>query len=144
MDRGVRRHLFQDAFLEESNQATQPLAGNGIDARLFLAGDAAHIVPPTGAKGLDLAVADVRVLVDGFERFYASGDTSLRDGYSEKCLRRVWRAEHFSWWMTSVLHHAAGDDAFARRLQRAQLEYVVRSRAASTRLAENYVGLPFD
>lgn len=112
--------------------------------RLFLAGDSAHIVPPTGAKGLNLAVADVRVLVAGLERFYASRNMDLLDGYSEKCLHRVWRAEHFSWWMTSMLHHAAGEDAFQQRLQRAQLEYVTRSRAAATSLAENYVGLPFE
>ena len=112
--------------------------------RMFLAGDAAHIVPPTGAKGLNLAVADVRVLVEGLERFYTTGNMDLLDGYSEKCLRRVWRAEHFSWWMTSMLHHAVGEDAFQQRLQRAQLEYVVRSRAAGLSLAENYVGLPFE
>lgn len=112
--------------------------------RMFLAGDAAHIVPPTGAKGLNLAVADVRVLVEGLERFYTTGNMDLLDGYSEKSLRRVWRAEHFSWWMTSMLHHAVGEDAFQQRLQRAQLEYVVRSRAAALSLAENYVGLPFE
>jgi p-hydroxybenzoate 3-monooxygenase len=112
--------------------------------RLFLAGDAAHIVPPTGAKGLNLAVADVRVLVAALERFYRDGREDLLQGYSEKCLRRVWRAEHFSWWMTSMLHYAAGDDAFAQRLQRAQLDYVVSSRAAAKSLAENYTGLPYE
>jgi p-hydroxybenzoate 3-monooxygenase len=112
--------------------------------RLFLAGDAAHIVPPTGAKGLNLAAADVRVLTRALAEFYASGRTDLLDGYSETCLRRIWRAEHFSWWMTTMLHHAAGDDAFQRRLQRAQLDYVVSSRAAATSLAENYVGMPYD
>ena len=112
--------------------------------RLFLAGDAAHIVPPTGAKGLNLAVADVRVLVKALAAHYATGDMSLLDGYSARCLRRVWRAEHFSWFMTSMLHHAAGEDAFQQRLQRSQLEYVVGSRAAASSLAENYVGLPFD
>ena len=112
--------------------------------RLFLAGDAAHIVPPTGAKGLNLAVADVRVLVQALTRYYTTGSREALDGYSQKCLRRVWRAEHFSWFMTSMLHHAAGEDAFQQRLQRSQLEYVVSSRAAATSLAENYVGLPFD
>ncbi len=112
--------------------------------RLFLAGDAAHIVPPTGAKGLNLAVADVRVLVQALERYYATRSTELLDGYSERCLRRVWRAEHFSWFMTSMLHHASGEDAFQQRLQRAQLDYVVSSRAAAASLAENYVGLPFE
>ena len=112
--------------------------------RLFLAGDAAHIVPPTGAKGLNLAVADVRALTRALVEFYGSGRTDLLEGYSAKCLRRVWRAEHFSWWMTTMLHHAAGEDTFQQHLQRSQLDYVVSSRAAATSLAENYVGLPFE
>jgi p-hydroxybenzoate 3-monooxygenase len=110
--------------------------------RLFLAGDAAHIVPPTGAKGLNLAVADVRVLAAALARFYASGSTDLLDGYSASCLRRVWRVQHFSWWMTSMLHRATDEDAYQHRLQLAQLEYVVRSTPAATTLAENYVGMP--
>jgi p-hydroxybenzoate 3-monooxygenase len=112
--------------------------------RLFLAGDAAHIVPPTGAKGMNLAVADVRVLARALARWYASGEEDGLDAYSATCLRRVWRAEHFSWWMTSMLHLDPGGDRFHRRLQLAQLEYVVTSRAAATSLAENYVGLPFE
>jgi p-hydroxybenzoate 3-monooxygenase len=112
--------------------------------RLFLAGDAAHIVPPTGAKGLNLAVADVRVLAEALAAFYASGRTDLLDGYSARCLRRVWRVQHFSWWMTSMLHQDPGADPYQHRLRLAQLEYVVRSRAAGVTLAENYVGLPLD
>jgi len=112
--------------------------------RLFLAGDAAHIVPPTGAKGLNLAVADVRVLAHVLSRFYREADASALDAYSPLCLRRVWRAEHFSWWMTAMLHRFPDDDSFHRRLQRAQLEYVVSSRAAAASLAENYVGLPYE
>jgi p-hydroxybenzoate 3-monooxygenase len=108
--------------------------------RLYLAGDAAHIVPPTGAKGLNLAAADVRVLADALAHWYGEGDASLLDAYSETCLRRVWRAEHFSWWMTSMLHRH-GDDPFEGRLQLSQLEYVCSSLAAATSLAENYVGL---
>ena len=108
--------------------------------RLYLAGDAAHIVPPTGAKGLNLAAADVRVLADALAHWYRSGDASLLDAYSETCLRRVWRAEHFSWWMTSMLHRH-GDDPFEGRLQLSQLEYVCSSPAAAASLAENYVGL---
>jgi p-hydroxybenzoate 3-monooxygenase len=109
--------------------------------RLFLAGDAAHIVPPTGAKGLNLAVADVRVLAEALEAFFARGDETGLDAYSDTALRRVWRAEHFSWWMTSMLHRAPDPDPFAAGLQRAQLEYVTSSEAAATTLAENYVGL---
>jgi p-hydroxybenzoate 3-monooxygenase len=108
--------------------------------RLFLAGDAAHIVPPTGAKGLNLAIADVRALAEALVDFYRGGDTAGLDAYSDTCLRRVWRAQHFSWWMTSMLHFAEGDP-FGARLMRSQLEYVVRSEAAATTLAENYVGL---
>jgi p-hydroxybenzoate 3-monooxygenase len=111
--------------------------------RLFLAGDAAHIVPPTGAKGMNLAIADVRVLARAAEAFFADGRTDLLDAYSDTCLRRVWRAEHFSWWMTSMLHLDPGGDPFDRRLQLSQLRYTATSEAALTSLAENYVGLPF-
>jgi p-hydroxybenzoate 3-monooxygenase len=109
--------------------------------RLFLAGDAVHIVPPTGAKGLNLAVADVRVLATALAHFYDSGDTAPLARYTETCLRRVWRTQYFSWWMTSMLHRIPGDeDGFQSRLQRAQLEYVCSSEAAARSLAENYVG----
>jgi p-hydroxybenzoate 3-monooxygenase len=111
--------------------------------RLFLAGDAAHIVPATGAKGMNLAIADVRVLANALAAFFDAGRTDLLEGYSEACLRRVWRAQRFSWWMTSLMHRFEGDP-FARELQRAELDYLVSSRAAATALAENYVGLPFD
>ena len=111
--------------------------------RLFLAGDAAHIVPPTGAKGMNLALADVRVLAQAATEFFKTGKREWLDAYSATCLKRVWRAEHFSWWMTSMLHRFPSDDVFQQRLQRSQLEYVVGSRAAAASLAENYVGLPF-
>jgi p-hydroxybenzoate 3-monooxygenase len=111
--------------------------------RLFLAGDAAHIVPPTGAKGMNLALADVRVLAQAATAYFKTGKSELLDAYSATCLKRVWRAEHFSWWMTSMLHRFPSDDVFQQRLQRSQLEYVVGSRAAAASLAENYVGLPF-
>lgn len=109
--------------------------------RLFLAGDSAHIVPPTGAKGLNLAVNDVRLLAAALREFYDSGDTSALDGYSSTALRRVWRAQDFSNYMTQLLHDLGGGD-FERQLQLARLRYVTRSEAAATSLAENYVGLP--
>ncbi len=110
--------------------------------RLFLAGDSAHIVPPTGAKGMNLAVADVHVLCRALTAFFKSRREDLLAAYSQTCLKRVWRAEHFSWWMTSMLHRFPGDDGFGHRLQRSQLDYVVGSRSAAASLAENYVGLP--
>ena len=109
--------------------------------RLFLAGDAAHIVPPTGAKGLNLAVHDVSVLAEAIIAWYRNGDESLLRSYSDTCLRRVWRVQHFSWWMTSMLHRSPDADPFEERLQRAQLAYVCHSEAAARTLAENYVGL---
>ncbi len=111
---------------------------------LFLAGDAAHIVPPTGAKGLNLAVADVTLLADALVDHFGSGSSTGLDEYPARCLRRVWRAQHFSWWMTSMLHVDSGEDGYGRRLQRSQLEYVCSSTAAATSLAENYVGLPLE
>jgi len=109
---------------------------------LFLAGDAAHIVPPTGAKGLNLAVADVRVLSDALIEYFATGRRDGLDQYSTMALERVWAAEHFSWWMTSMLHRYDDRDPFQQRLQFAQLQQVARSLAFQTALAENYVGLP--
>jgi p-hydroxybenzoate 3-monooxygenase len=109
--------------------------------RLFLAGDAAHVVPPTGAKGMNLAIHDVKVLAEALAVWYDEGRPDLLEVYSATCLRRVWRAEHFSWWMTSMLHRFPDHDGFQQRLQVSQLRYTVGSRAASTSLAENYVGL---
>jgi p-hydroxybenzoate 3-monooxygenase len=109
--------------------------------RLYLAGDAGHIVPPTGAKGLNLAIADVRLLAEGLIGWYRTGTDELLEAYSANCLRRVWRAEHFSWWMTSMLHRLPGDDPFDLKLQLSQLRYVATSEAAARSLAENYVGL---
>ena len=110
--------------------------------RLYLAGDAAHIVPPTGAKGLNLAVADVRVLARALVAWLRRGDDSGLVAYSDICLRRVWRVQRFSWWMTSMLHKIPDEDEIEARLQLAELEYVTSSRAAMTMLAENYTGLP--
>jgi p-hydroxybenzoate 3-monooxygenase len=111
--------------------------------RLFLAGDAAHIVPPTGAKGLNLAVSDVRLLARALDRFYTTGKQDGLNDYTTTALKRIWRAEHFSWWMTSLLHTFKEASSFEQQLQRAELDYVVSSRAAATALAENYVGLAF-
>ena len=112
--------------------------------KLFLAGDAAHIVPATGAKGLNLAVADVRILSEALAEFYKSGKTRLLERYSETCLRRVWKAQRFSWWMTTMLHKFDTDNPFDQRRRVAELDYLTSSRAAMTSLAENYVGLPWD
>lgn len=112
--------------------------------RLFLAGDSAHIVPPTGAKGMNLAIGDVRVLAQGFERHYLHGDSYGLDHYSETVLRRVWKCERFSAYMTRMLHRFDDHSPFHRRIQLAELDYVTSSRAAAEALAENYVGLPFD
>jgi len=111
---------------------------------LFLAGDAAHIVPPTGAKGLNLAVADVRLLARGLIERYRHGITAGIDNYSRRCLERVWKAVRFSWWMTTLMHRFPDTGGFGQRVQEAELSYLVNSAAASGALAENYVGLPFD
>jgi p-hydroxybenzoate 3-monooxygenase len=112
--------------------------------RLFLAGDSAHIVPPTGAKGLNLAVADVQILARALKQFYSTGSRDLLDSYSEVCLRRVWKVQRFSWWMTSMLHRFPDENSFDHRRQLAELDYVTSSRAAAKSLAENYVGLPLE
>jgi len=111
--------------------------------RLFLAGDAAHIVPPTGAKGLNLAASDVHYLSRALIEFFRDRSTAALDGYSERALRRIWKAERFSWWMTSILHRFPDTGDFGQKIQEAELAYLASSRAASTAMAENYVGLPY-
>jgi p-hydroxybenzoate 3-monooxygenase len=111
---------------------------------LFLAGDAAHIVPPTGAKGLNLAASDVGYLWNALADFYNDQSRAGIDTYSDRCLRRVWRAERFSWWFTSLMHHFPETGAFGQKMQEAELDYLVNSEAASRSLAENYVGLPMN
>lgn len=111
--------------------------------RLFLAGDAAHIVPPTGAKGLNLAASDVHYLSEALIEYFSERSEAGIDAYSARALARVWKAERFSWWLTSLMHHFPQDSAFARRIQRAELDYLVSSDHAMAALAENYVGLPY-
>lgn len=137
--------LKQGAILQKGITPMRSFVAEPMQCgKLFLAGDAAHIVPPTGAKGLNLAAADVRVLSLALAEFYQTGKMERLYQYSAVCLKRVWRAEHFSWWMTSLLHRFPDATPFQRRLQLAELEYVTHSRAAAAVLAENYVGLPFD
>jgi p-hydroxybenzoate 3-monooxygenase len=112
--------------------------------RLFLAGDAAHIVPPTGAKGLNLAASDVHYLSSALIEHYAERSDAGIDGYSDTCLRRVWKASRFSWWFTSLMHQFPDSGPIGHKLQQAELDYLVHSQAASTAVAENYVGLPFE
>ncbi len=138
-------HLNQGPILQKGVTAMRSFVCEPMQyGRLFLAGDAAHIVPPTGAKGLNLAAADVRILASAIIRWYRNNASDLSERYSEICLRRVWRVQHFSWWMTSLLHRFDSADGFDHRRQLAELEQVVNSKAAATTLAENYTGLPFD
>ena len=112
--------------------------------RLFLAGDAAHIVPPTGAKGLNLAASDVKYLSTAFIEHYKENSNAGIDHYSQRALARIWRAERFSWWLTTLMHRFPESGAFGQRMQEAELDYLVKSQALSTSLSENYVGLPLD
>jgi p-hydroxybenzoate 3-monooxygenase len=130
--------VLQKSVTPMRSFVTEPMSSG----RLFLAGDAAHIVPPTGAKGMNLAIADVRVLGQALERYYRSGNEEALRAYSATCLQRVWKVQRFSWWMTALLHRFDTDNAFDQRRQLAELEYIVSSRAAAQTLAENYVGLP--
>jgi len=143
LDPQARDHLVTGPSLEKSIAPLRSFVAEPMRfGRLFLAGDAAHIVPPTGAKGLNLAASDVKYLSAAFiEHYQGKSDTGI-DHYSEKCLRRVWKAERFSWWFTSLMHRFPETGEFGQKLQEAELDYLVGSRAASTALAENYVGLP--
>jgi p-hydroxybenzoate 3-monooxygenase len=137
------RRLTEGPILQKGVTGMRSFVAEPMQSgRMYLAGDAAHIVPPTGAKGLNLAVADVRVLADAFADFYASGNLQLLDRYSETCLRRVWLVQRFSLWMTGMLHQFPGNDKFEERRQLAELDYLTTSSAAAQTFAENYVGLP--
>jgi len=145
LDPAAAARLVQGPSIEKSiaplrSFVTEPMRFG----RLFLAGDAAHIVPPTGAKGLNLAAADVRYLARGLLGHYRDGASEGLDRYSERCLRRVWKAVRFSWWFTTLMHRFPDTGAFGQRIREAELDYLVGSAAASTALAENYVGLPFE
>ncbi len=132
--------IFQKGVTPMRSYVAEPMR----HGRLFLAGDSAHIVPPTGAKGLNLAAADVVVLAKALGQFYKSNSAQGLDQYSDICLRRVWKAQRFSWWMTQTLHRAPDESPFDHRRQIADLDYITGSRAAMTSMAENYVGLPMD
>ena len=136
----ARGEVFQKGVTPMRSFVAEPMQYG----RLFLAGDAAHIVPPTGAKGMNLAAADVRVLSMALNEFYRSGGTRRLERYSQLCLRRIWKAQRFSWWMTSMLHRFQEHTPFELRVQQAELDYVCGSPIASKSLAENYVGLPFE
>jgi p-hydroxybenzoate 3-monooxygenase len=132
--------IFQKGITAMTSSVVEPMQYG----RLFIAGDAAHIVPPTGAKGMNLAIADVRVLARALRRHYKSGNGDLLRDYSKVCLRRVWKVQRFSWWMTALLHRFPDDNEFDQRRQLAELDYVTSSQAAARTLAENYVGLPME
>jgi p-hydroxybenzoate 3-monooxygenase len=136
----VRGPSFEKSIAPLRSLVTEPMRYG----RLFLAGDAAHIVPPTGAKGLNLAVSDVIMLSEAFARYFASGSEAALDRYSQRALARVWKAERFSWWFTSLTHRFPQMDAFDRRIQTAELAYMRSSPRAQAAFAENYVGLPLE
>jgi p-hydroxybenzoate 3-monooxygenase len=136
------RQIVDGKIFQKNIVAMRSFVSNTMQhGRLFLAGDAAHIVPPTGAKGMNLAVADVRVLTQALNAYYVENRTDLLDSYSATALKRIWRAEHFSYWMTTMMHRIEGASPFEQQLQVAELEYVTTSRAAATAMAENYVGV---
>ena len=143
LDPAARERLITGPSIEKSIAPLRSFVAEPMRfGRLFLAGDAAHIVPPTGAKGLNLAATDVKYLSSAFIEHYRDRNSEGIDRYSEMCLRRVWKAERFSWWFTSLMHKFPEAGEFGQKVQEAELDYLVNSRAASTSLAENYVGLP--
>ncbi len=145
LDPEAREHLVTGPSIEKSIAPLRSFVAEPMRfGRLFLAGDAAHIVPPTGAKGLNLAASDVKYLSGALIEHYRDKSDAGIDHYSERCLRRVWKAERFSWWFTSLMHRFPDSAGFGQKLQEAELDYLVHSQAASRALAENYVGLPLD
>jgi p-hydroxybenzoate 3-monooxygenase len=145
LGRDVAPHITRGPSFEKSLAPLRSFVAEPMRyGRLFLAGDAAHIVPPTGAKGMNLAVSDVIMLAQALERFYTTGCETGIEAYSSRALARVWKAERFSWWFTGLTHRFPDMSGFDRRMQVAELDYLRGSRAAQTSLAENYVGLPLD
>ena len=145
LDPEARANLVTGPALEMSIAPLRSFVAEPMRfGRMFLAGDAAHIVPPTGAKGLNLAASDVGYLWTALSEFYNEKSSVGIDTYSDRCLRRVWRAERFSWWFTSLMHRFPETGEFGQKIQEAELDYLVHSRAASVSLAENYVGLPMN
>ena len=143
LDPEARAALVTGPSLEKSIAPLRSFVAEPMRfGRMFLAGDAAHIVPPTGAKGLNLAATDVKYLSTAFIEYYAEQSSAGIDHYSQRCLQRIWKGERFSWWFTSLMHRLPDNGAIGQKLQEAELEYLVQSQAASTALAENYVGLP--
>jgi p-hydroxybenzoate 3-monooxygenase len=143
LDPVAREQLVTGPSIEKSIAPLRSFVAEPMRfGRMFLAGDAAHIVPPTGAKGLNLAATDVKYLSSALIEFYQEQSKAGINHYSDRCLRRIWKGERFSWWFTNLMHRFPNDGAIGQKLQEAELEYLVGSRAASTVMAENYVGLP--
>ena len=143
LDPQARDQLITGPSIEKSIAPLRSFVAEPMRfGRMFLAGDAAHIVPPTGAKGLNLAATDVKYLSSALIEFYGEKSAAGIDTYSERCLRRIWKAERFSWWFTSLMHQFPESGSFGQKIQEAELDYLIHSRAASLSLAENYVGLP--
>jgi p-hydroxybenzoate 3-monooxygenase len=145
LDPEAREHLVTGPSIEKSiaplrSFVTEPMRFG----RMFLAGDAAHIVPPTGAKGLNLAATDVKYLSTALIEYYQENSEAGIDSYSERCLRRIWRAERFSWWFTSLMHNFPENGDIGQKFQDAELDYLIHSESGSQTIAENYVGLPLD
>lgn len=141
----VAANLVRGASFEKSIAPLRSFVAEPMRyGNLFLAGDAAHIVPPTGAKGLNLAIADVRILHNAFSKHYLESDSSALDNYSQTCLQRVWKVERFSWYMSMLMHQIPTHNSFEKRMQRAEFDYICDSQAASKSIAENYVGLPLN
>jgi p-hydroxybenzoate 3-monooxygenase len=143
LDPQARENLVTGPSIEKSIAPLRSFVAEPMRfGRMFLAGDASHIVPPTGAKGLNLAATDVKYLFNSIIEFYLEHSEAGINTYSQRCLSRIWKGERFSWWFTSLMHRIPNDGAIGQKLQEAELDYLVNSVAASTAMAENYVGLP--